>query len=233
MYAWNSPVPGSPWSVPVAVKGGATMNLTKLREAEALFLQLYPAGFEDEGLREVSRKHNVRKLSEFAATTLAKQRFATPGAVLDDIVKIVTRSSMISMFEKPKFRDYVNGLGRGDREYLTEGYRKLLHGSQRAGFNQVLEVLSEAKLGKWSLMTICPYQYRPHKDVFVKPTTTKDVIRRFELQGLEYRPRPSWEFYTAYRDTIARMKAHVHPSLTPNNAAFTGFLMITSATAQG
>ena len=104
----------------------AEFETAEMMVEEALFLQMYPKGFEDEGLREVSKKHNVVKLSEFAATALAKKRFAMPGAVLDDIVKIVTRSSMISMFEKPRFRDYVTGLSRSDRDYLTEGYRKLL-----------------------------------------------------------------------------------------------------------
>lgn len=205
------------------------MNLKKLREAEALFLLKYPDGFADEGLKSISRKHNVGKLSEFAATALARKAFGNQGKVLDDIVRIVSRSSMVSMFEKPKFRDYVNGLGRDDRAFLAAGFKRLLHGKQEQGFNDVLDVLSEGKLAKWSLMTICPYQYRPLEEVFVKPTTTKNVIRQFELADLVYKPRPSWAFYSAYRDAIKEMKAAVSPSLSPNNAAFTGFLMMTTS----
>ncbi len=205
------------------------MNVRKLREAEALFLQSYPKGFDDDAMAQVRKKHNVGKLSEFSEAALAKKNFAKQGAVLDDIVKIVTRSSMVSMFEKPKYRDYVNGLGRNDREFLASGYKKLLHGSMRNGFNDVLDVLSEGKLAKWSLMTIVPYQYRPSKEVFVKPTTTKNAIRQFELENLEYKPRPSWEFYVAYRAAIDEMKAVVQPSLSPSNAAFTGFLMMATA----
>ena len=95
------------------------MNLKKLREAESIFLHRYPGGFADEEMQHVAKKHNVNKLSEFAATALAKKAFVNQGAVLDDIVKIVSRSSMVSMFEKPKFRDYVNGLNRDDREFLA------------------------------------------------------------------------------------------------------------------
>ena len=73
-------------------------------------------------------------------------------------------------------------------------------------------------------MTVCMFHYRPEKDVFVKPTTTKNAISFFELEGLEYKPRPSWSFYEQYRTAIDRMKAEVHPSLAPNNVAFTGFL---------
>ena len=190
------------------------MNLKKLREAEALFLHRYPGGFQNEEMQKVlAKKHNVVKLSEFAATTLAKKNFSKPGSLLEDIVKIVSRSSMVSMFEKPKFRDYVNGLARDDREFLVAGYKRLLHGKREQGFNDVLDVLSEGKLARWSLMTVHLHHYRPQKDVFVKPTTTKNVIREFEIEDLEYRPRPSWAFYKRYRAVIDEMKAHVDPSL--------------------
>ncbi|MBX3705848.1 MAG: hypothetical protein KF911_04365 [Pseudomonadales bacterium] len=209
------------------------MNPEKLAEAEALFRLRYPEGFASEELQHVRRKHNVERLSAFAQTALAEANFGRRGKVLDDIVKIVTRSSMVSLFEKPKFRDYVNGLARGDREYLASGYRQLLHGDQQRGFEQVLDVLDAGQLAKWSLTTIVMYQYRPQVDVFVKPTTTKNVIRQFELEGLVYRPRPSWDFYVGYRAAIDAMKARVSPSLAPNNAAFTGFLMMSTAVRDG
>ena len=206
------------------------MNLKKLREAESLFLHRYPGGFENEEMQKViAKRHNVGKLSEFTATALAKKNFVKPGAILDDVVKIVSRSSMVSMFEKPKFRDYVNGLASADREFLVAGYKRLLHGKQEKGFNDVLDVLTEGKLAKWSLMTIHLHHYRPQQEVFVKPTTTKNVIRQFEIEDLEYRPRPSWAFYERYRDVIDEMKAQLNPSLSPNNAAFTGFLMMSTA----
>ncbi len=205
------------------------MNLKKLREAESLFLHRYPGGFEGEELKQVARKHNVGRLSETAAEVLARPRFKNTAQVLDDIVRIVSRSSMVSMFEKPKFRDYVNGLARDDRAVLATGFRRLLHGNREQGFNEVRDVLSDARLAKWSLMTICPFHYRPGQDVFVKPTTTKNVIRQFELEGLVYSPRPDWDFYVRYRDAIDVMKAHVSPLLSPNNAAFTGFLMMTTS----
>lgn len=204
------------------------MNLTRLREAEALFLASYPDGFEDEALRNVLRRHNVGKLAETAATLLAPGRFRRRGQVLDDIVRIVSRSSMVSVFEKPKFRDFVGGLGRSDRSRLTGGFEALLHGDAEQGFTEVVDVLGDGGLAKWSLVTVCPFYYRPRREVFVKPTTTKNIIRQFELKGLDYRPRPSWPFYAGYRDAIETMKAHVSPALSPSNAAFTGFLMMTT-----
>jgi hypothetical protein len=205
------------------------MNLKKLREAESLFLHKYPGGFADEQLQHIGKKHNVNKLVDYASTALAKGRFKNQAVLLDDIVKIVSRSSMISMFEKPKFRDYVNGLSRDDRTSLCAGFRRLLHGNQERGFTDIVELLQDGKLAKWSLLTICLLYYDPQHEVFVKPTTTKNVIRQFELDNLVYHPRPTWQFYSDYRDAIAIMKTKVHPSLSPNNAAFTGFLMMTTA----
>ena len=205
------------------------MNLKKLREAESLFLHRYPGGFASEEMVKIGKKHNVDKLSEFAASALAKKSFVSKGAVLDDIVKIVSRSSMVSMFEKPKFRDYVNGMNRDDREFLAAGFKRLLHGKQEKGFNDILDVLTEGKLARWSLITICSLYYKPTTEVFVKPTTTKNVIKQFELDDLVYKPRPSWAFYQSYREAINLMKTKVAPSLSPNNAAFTGFLMMTTA----
>ena len=210
------------------------MNLRKLREAQGTFLARYPGGFANPEMVAVGKKHNVDKVAAQAQEALAKKNFNKTGMqnsqVLDDVVKIVTRSSMVSVFEKPKFRDYVRGLSRDDRAGLVEGYRKLFHGNQEKGFNEVLDILQAGKLGKWSLMTICLLYLRPTVEVFVKPTTTKNVIRQFDVEDLVYKPTPTWAFYAAYRDLIAQMKGQVDASLSPNNAAFTGFLMMTSAT---
>lgn len=189
----------------------------------------YPGGFDNEDLqRVVAKRHNVGKLSDFARAALAKKNFAQQGKVLDDIIKVVTRSSMVSMFEKPKYRDFVNGMSRDDREFLAGAYQRLLHGGTAKAFEDIVDVLAEGKIAKWSLLTVHLYHYRPHKEVFVKPTTTKNVLRQFEIEDLVYKPRPSWAFYKAYRELITQMKQQVDPSLAPNNAAFTGFLMMST-----
>lgn len=204
------------------------MNLKRLRTAELTFLERYPGGFGHPEMLEIGKKHRIGALSEQARTTLARDRFRQQGQVLDDIIKVVTRSSMVSMFEKPKFRDYVNGLSRDDREYLATGFKEMLHHKNQArGFNKVLDVLVEGKMARWSLMTVCLFYMQPTTEVFVKPTTTKKIISFLELDELQYRPRPSWEFYASYRDIINTAKTKVDSSLGPDNAAFTGFLMVT------
>jgi hypothetical protein len=103
---------------------------------------------------------------------------------------------------------------------------ELLHGNEQLGFGTILGLLKSRKLAKWSLMTICQTYYHPQRDVLVKPTTVKGIIQYFELKDLHYQPTPSWEFYEAYRSTIYIMKSKVDSSLSPTNAAFSWFLLL-------
>ena len=202
------------------------MNLKRLKQAEAEFLARYPGGFNHPDMVTIGKKHNVGKMTEQAKELLNKKAFQKTGPVLDSLIKIVSRSSMVSMFEKPKFRDYVNGLDRDEREALAMGFQLLLHGKQQRGFEIVIDILARGKLAKWSLITICPNYMKPLDEVFVKPTTAKNVIKYLELENLEYKPRPSWAFYEEFRRQILAMKEKVDPSISPSNAAFTGFLMM-------
>lgn len=206
------------------------MNVERLRRAEADFLQAYPDGFNDPGLQEIGKKHRVAKMTELAHELLAKPRFNQPNALVEDVVKLVSRSSMVSMFEKPKFRDAVHDMNSDERESFAAAYRQLIHPTKRAtqedGFEKLVELLANRKLAKWSLMTIGLVYFRPDDEVFVKPTTAKKIIQGLELD-LHYRPRPSWEFYDGYRSALLDIKAQVNPSLATNNAALTGFLMMT------
>ena len=132
------------------------MNIKKLKQAEAQFLAQYPGGFSDPGLAPIRKKHNIDKLTEFARANLTPNDFNRPGHIAESLVKIISRSSMVSMFEKPKFRDYVNGLARDDRALLASAYKRLLHGrgaGKALGFTEIVDLLGEAKLAKWSLLT--------------------------------------------------------------------------------
>ena len=202
------------------------MNLKRLKQAEAEFLARYPGGFNHPDMITIGKKHNVGKMTEQAKALLSKKSFQKTGPVLDSLIKIVSRSSMVSMFEKPKFRDYVNGLDRDEREALAMGFQLLLHGKQQRGFDIIIDILARGKLAKWSLVTICPTYMKPLDEVFVKPTTAKNVIKYLELENLDYKPRPSWAFYEEFRRQILAMKEKVDPSISPSNAAFTGFLMM-------
>jgi len=203
------------------------MNLSKLIQAEEMFLQRYPGGFDNPELITIrKKKHNVDKMIVFAQESFARRNFKLPDQIVQNMIKVVSRSSVISVFEKPRFRDFLEALSHDDRKWLTSGVEELLHGNEQTGFEIILNIFRSGKLAKWSLMTVCQTYFHPHRDVLVKPTTVKGIIEYFELNDLQYKPAPTWVFYEAYRSIVHEMKSKVHPSLSPSNAAFSWFLLL-------
>ncbi len=203
------------------------MNLKKLKAAEAYFFSLYPDGFDDPEMLKVAKKHRLGKMSEKVHDYFRPGAFDDPFGVVENMAKIISASSMISLFDKPKFKNACALMRSEEKELLALGLGEMLHGVQANGFEMMVEILAERKLAKWPLMTIIPVYYAPLKEIFVKPTTTKAVLKSFEIEGLLYKPRPSYEFYAHYKKVLETMKKHVDPSLSKvSNAAFTGFLMM-------
>ena len=203
-----------------------TVNEQKLKTAAAFFLAQYPEGFASPEMAAVNKKHNMKKMVELAQQSFAKRRFNDAEQIAEDMIKVVGRSSMVSMFEKPKFRDFVRRLDINEQHFLSNALKRMLHGKQQAGFEAMVELLQTEKIAKWSLVSIIPAYFAPTTEVFVKPTTAKGVIKYFEIDGLDYKPLPSWQFYLAYRELINTAKQQVSASLSPSNAAFSGFLMM-------
>lgn len=187
----------------------------------------YPGGFDHPEMQQVGRKHKMNAMVDFTREAFSKKAFRDTGRICEDMIRTVSRSSMVSMFEKPRFRDFVRNLSLNEKQFLADALKKLLHGKQQAGLEGMVDLLLTEKLAKWSLVTIIPAYYAPDSEVFVKPTTAKGIIQQLELTGLVYKPRPGWEFYDAYRGLINDAKQHVDKSLSPSNAAFSGFLMMT------
>jgi hypothetical protein len=204
------------------------MNLIKLKQAEQAFLRRYPGGFDNpEIIATRVKKHKPNQMLALARESFARENFKFPDRIIQNMIKVISRSSIISVFEKPRFRDFASGLSPQEREFLSGGLKELLYGNEQTGFEMILDLLKSEKLAKWSLMTVCQTYFHPQRDVFIKPTTVKGVIEYFELKDLQYKPIPSWAFYDAYRSAFFEMKSNVDPSLSPTNPAFSGFLWMT------
>ena len=133
---------------------------------------------------------------------------------------------MVSVFEKPKFRDAVKSMSYDEKEFLVDGLRNLLFDDEAKGFHQILDVLTRYGIAKWPLITVFRCYYYPETDLLFKPTTVKNVIKYFELDGLIYKPRPSYDFFVKYRDQINEMKKLTDCSVSKSGAGFSGFLMM-------
>jgi hypothetical protein len=202
------------------------MNLERLKQAEADFLAQYPGGFEHPEMAALARKHKMDKMVTLAQEGFARDKFRSPALIVENMAKVVSRSSMVSVFEKPKFRDFANALTIEEKDVVATGLREVLYGDEAQGFEMLLTAFQAGQVAKWPLMTVCQTYFRPDVEVLVKPSTVKDVIKIFELENLHYKPAPSWSFYAGYRDAINEMKRHVDPSLSPSTPAFSGFLMM-------
>jgi len=202
------------------------MNLKKLKEAEANFMVFYPKGFEDEGLLPIIKRHNTERIGKSVRELFAPEKFRNPDEICESFTKIVSKSTLISLFEKPKVRDMIKQMRMDQRDMLSIALYELLHGKQEKGFEMIVEVLAIYTLAKWSIVTLIPYYYDREKNFFIKPTTTKDIIKFFEIDGLTYKPRPTYEFYDRYTQILRAMKSHVSPMIGEDNAGFTGFLMM-------
>ncbi len=202
------------------------MNLKKLKEAEANFLAFYPKGFEDEALLPIIKRHNTAKIGESVRELFTPEKFARTEEIGENFAKIVSKSSLISLFEKPKVRDMVKMMSMEQQDMFAIGLYELLHADKAKGFTILVDVLSVYKLAKWSIVTLIPYYYDRENNFFIKPTTTKDIIKFFEIGGIVYKPRPTYEFYTKYTKVLTEMKSQVSPLIGADNAGFTGFLMM-------
>lgn len=205
------------------------MNLEKLKHAEQFFMTRYPAGFSHPDMQAIAKKHKMDKMIAFSQQSFAKKNFRDTGDIIENMIKVVSRSSMVSIFEKPKFKDFAHGLEPKHKNALVSGLKEQLYGDEQKGFEKILDIMKIGRMAKWSLISICPVYFRPDDEVFVKPTTVKKAIAHFELTSLVYRPQPSWAFYEEFRAIINIMKSKVDPLLSPNSAAFTGFLMMSMA----
>ena len=185
------------------------MNLEKLKDVEAEFLFHYPKGFEDEKFFPTMKKFNPSKLEEFTKENLKKESFSNPNLVVDAFFKIIQKSVLISLFDKLKFRDMLASLTSYEKDMLSIELYELLHGNKRNGFEGLVEFLAQYNLAKWTIISVVLYYNDRQKEYFIKPTTTKNVIKYFELQNLIYKPTPSFEFYNSYKKILNEMKENL------------------------
>lgn len=76
------------------------INRRKLKEAEKKFLKMYPGGFGHPEMEKVAKKHQPEKMAALARESYAKEKFNEPDEIVASMIRIVTRSSMVSVFEK-------------------------------------------------------------------------------------------------------------------------------------
>lgn len=201
------------------------MNIEKLKKLETEFLERHPDGFKSKEFIKTMKKHNVDKHTEYINENLTEDNLSKGHLVFKDVAKVVLSSSLVSVFEKVRFRDFAADLTTAEKTRFVKGVSELLYGHEKSGFYMVYTLLKEHRLAKWPIITVFRVYAYPKKDVLMKPTVVKKVIAHLNLD-LKYESDPSYTLYRKYRTAINKMKKEVALSLRPNNLAFTGFLML-------
>jgi len=202
------------------------MNLEKLKDVESEFLEKFPKGFKDEHFFPTMKKFKPEKLEEFAKEALKIENFSNPNLIVEGFFKTIQKSVMVSLFDKLKLKDMIASLNSYEKDMLSIEIYELLYGDKKEGFEGLVDFLAEYSLAKWTLISIVPYSLNRQTEYFIKPTTTKNIIKYFELKDCIYKPKPSFDFYENYTKILVEMKENLDDSLTFDNAAFTAFLKI-------
>lgn len=201
------------------------MNIEKLKKLESDFLDRYPEGFKSPDFKKTTKKHNVQKHTTYINEVLTEEYLRKGHKVYKEVAKVVLTSSLVSVFEKVRFRDLGADFTNTEKTRFVKGVSELLYGHEKSGFYMVYTLLKEHRLAKWPIIIVYRVYANPKKDVFMKPTVVKKVISHLDLP-FKYESDPSYTLYKKYRTAINKMKKEVSLSLRPNNLAFTGFLML-------
>lgn len=203
------------------------MRLDLLKEAEKSFLSKYPGGFSHPEMQRIAKRHKKDKMHELAVYYFSLEKMKDPKEITDNFASLIAKSSLVSIFDKAKFRDFIKEITVFDRNILADGLIDLLHGDMENGYRMVVDVLKKGKMAKWSIVSLIPYYFRPEEEVFLKPTTVKGILKKYEIEELAYKPEPYYEFYEGFKKVIHKMKNETDGRIASDNAAFTGFLMMT------
>jgi len=199
-------------------------NIEKLKDLEAEFLESYPKGFNDEEILKIIKRFKSEKFEEEVRTLFEKNNFSNPDIICNNFLKIISKSPLISLFEKPKLRDAINQMGMYEKDMLSISIYDFLYGSKKNAIETMVEILSKYRLAKWTIITLIPYYFYRKKEYFIKPTTTKNILKYFEVENIIYKPTPTYEFYKEYKKFLNSLKKEASKTLTKDNAGFTGFL---------
>lgn len=124
------------------------MNIKKLLQAEEAIFERYPGGFSNLEMIAILKHHNLDRMVELAQKSFKKRNFMFPDSIVENMIKVITRSSLVSLFEKPRFRYFARSLPPFERQGPAQGLEELLHGNEQSGFEIILAILRTGKLAK-------------------------------------------------------------------------------------
>src|SRR5574344_430366 len=206
------------------------MNIEKLKECEERFFEYYKDGFEDEKLAKTVKLFNTQKFHTLTKNSFALENFSNIEQIAQDFFTILLKSPLISFYEGDLLKNALKNLTSYEKDMLSIYLKDILYAknedNKKDSFDELVELLASKNLAKWHIITLIPYYFSPNKNYFLKPSTTRNIIKYFELKDIKYNSKPSFEFYKNYTNNLLKMKNSVNPKLIDDNGRFTGFLRL-------
>jgi hypothetical protein len=192
--------------LPFSLAGPAASNVIYLGAAHCRrkFELFYPYGFDDETYQVAERSGKERARLEWEnelapadfRKLLARGEFR---AVADAVLRIESRSNLLSSFERMALRDAVKSPA-GARLFATELYAFLYGpGTTQRKFVDWIEALADLPVRKspvltWPIATVFGFVARPDRHLFFKPRATRRAAHLYGY-ALAYSPTPAWAGY--------------------------------------
>lgn len=184
--------------------------MDNLQTIDDLFLTFFPGGFNDENFIELSKKHKANDrifkiIDDFDIENLLEEYPPTVLKNIQIITKMVTSCSMISVFEKVAFKNYI--ADKRIHETFLKALYNMLKNLNEDTFIEFAYVLGMKKheencnIAKWPIITFFLLFFNPSEEVFIKPTTIKKVARLLDYD-IKYEATLNYQTYSLVKQMI-------------------------------
>lgn len=188
--------------------------MSNLYIIDDLFLNFFPEGLEDEEFINLSKKHKVnnkifKTIEDIDIEDFLEEYPPTVKKNIQLITKLVTSCSMVSVFEKMAFKNYI--ADKRLHETFLQSLYELLNNCNEDTFMEFARVLGLRKhekncnIAKWPIITFFLMFFNPDQEVFIKPTTIKKVAKLLEYD-IKYEATLNYQTYSLVRDMVTDYK---------------------------
>jgi len=103
----------------------------KLQVLQNTFFSIYPDGFNSPEFQHLEKKHKLTKTNKKIHEIFNSNIINNDIEFLDAITKILSSSSIISVFEKIKFRNFMKEIHTEQKNNMSQAIKELLMGVLR------------------------------------------------------------------------------------------------------
>jgi len=184
--------------------------------ARRKFLKFFPYGFRDQTYLDWERNYKWAA-HEAWEERLSDEQFRSrlrDGdflGIVNDAVRIESRTNLLFSFEKMAVRDAVAS-DAGARDFV-EGLYDWLHGSgtEQQRFERWVETVRglprrQTRVLTWPVATVFGFIAKPRVHCFLKPTVTRVAAERMGLE-FDYRSAVQWSTYSSLLSLAREVRA--------------------------